>query len=85
MRDFEAIGLVELRGRSSYDCKDFQTNCELGASLRGKRADTCLNCPYKTAKETFVSQKVGVTNFDYFLAETLYSGQLPRRSTPTSR
>ena len=80
MRDFEVMGLVELRGRSSYDCKDFQTNCELGASLRGKRADVCLNCPYKMAKEAFISQKVGVTNFDYFLAETLYSGQLPKRS-----
>jgi ATP-dependent DNA helicase DinG len=80
MRDFEGLGLVELRGRSSYHCSDFQTNCDLGPRLRGNRADACVNCPYKTAKERFVSQKVGVTNFDYFLAETLYSGQLPRRS-----
>jgi len=80
MRDFANMGLVELRGRSSYNCRDFSTNCEVGASLRGKSTSVCLQCPYKAAKDTFVSQKIGVTNFDYFLSETLYSGQLPKRS-----
>jgi ATP-dependent DNA helicase DinG len=80
MRDFASMGLVELRGRSSYDCRDFSSNCEVGASLRGKSTNVCLKCPYKVAKDRFVSQKIGVTNFDYFLAETLYSGQLPKRS-----
>src|SRR5271157_1726277 len=80
MRDFASMGLVELRGRSSYDCRDFSTNCEVGASLRGKSATLCLQCPYKAAKDRFVSCKTGVTNFDYFLSEMLYSGQLPKRS-----
>jgi ATP-dependent DNA helicase DinG len=80
MRDFTDCGLVELRGRASYRCKDFNTDCEVGASMRGKDVTTCLGCPYKAAKDDFVSSKMGVTNFDYFLAETLYSGQLPRRS-----
>src|SRR5260370_39600158 len=80
MRDFASMGLVELRGRSSYDCQDFSTNCEVGASFRGKSTTVCLQCPYKVAKDRFVSQKIGVTNFDYFLSETLYSGQLPKRS-----
>jgi ATP-dependent DNA helicase DinG len=80
MRDFATMGLVELRGRASYDCHDFRTNCEVGAGLRGKNTSACLQCPYKAAKDRFVSQKIGVTNFDYFLAETLYSGQLPKRS-----
>jgi ATP-dependent DNA helicase DinG len=80
MRDFAIMGLVELRGRASYDCQDFKTNCEVGAGLRGKSTNACFKCPYKAAKDRFVSQKIGVTNFDYFLAETLYSGQLPKRS-----
>jgi ATP-dependent DNA helicase DinG len=80
IRDFEHLGLVELRGRASYSCNDFGTNCEAGASLRGRDSSLCLRCPYKAAKDEFVSRKMGVTNFDYFLAETLYSGQLPKRS-----
>ena len=80
MRDFESAGLVELRGRASYRCHEFGTDCEIGSGLRGKNPDACAGCPYKIAKDRFVSQKLGVTNFDYFLAETLYSGQLPRRS-----
>jgi ATP-dependent DNA helicase DinG len=80
MRDFVNDGLVELRGRASYRCDDFETDCDVGGTLRGKDATACLRCPYKIAKDEFVSQKIGVTNFDYLLAETLYSGQLPRRS-----
>lgn len=80
MRDFGQLGLVELRGRSSYSCRDFGTDCEVGASLRGGDSSLCLRCPYRSAKDEFVSRKMGVTNFDYFLTETLYSGQLPKRS-----
>src|ERR1700682_2083697 len=47
MRDFASMGLVELRGRSSYECRDFSTNCEVGATLRGKSTIVCLECPYK--------------------------------------
>jgi ATP-dependent DNA helicase DinG len=80
IRDFENLGLVELRGRASYFCDDFGTDCEIGANLRGRDSSSCLKCPYRGAKDEFVSRKMGVTNFDYFLAETLYSGQLPKRS-----
>lgn len=80
MRDFESVGLVELRGRASYACHEFGTDCETGSSLRGKDFAVCAGCPYKLAKDVFVSQTMGVTNFDYLLAETLYSGQLPKRS-----
>jgi len=80
MRDFEGVGLVELRGRASYHCHEFGTDCETGTRMRGKNPNACAGCAYKIAKDRFVAQKVGVTNFDYFLAETLYSGQLPRRS-----
>lgn len=80
MRDFEKDGLVELRGRASYDCEEFQTNCEIGVNLRRKDSASCSRCPYRIAKGDFLAQKLGVTNFDYFLAEALYSGQLLRRS-----
>lgn len=80
MRDFEHLGLAELRGRASYSCNDFGTDCAMGANLRGRDTSLCLKCPYRSAKDEFVSRRMGVTNFDYFLAETLYSGQLPKRS-----
>jgi ATP-dependent DNA helicase DinG len=80
MRDFAADGLVELRGRASYRCEDFESNCDIGARLRRKNLSACEHCPYRLAKDEFTAQSVGVTNFDYFLAETLYARQLPRRS-----
>src|SRR5712692_9169451 len=59
VRDFGNGGLVELRGRASYRCDDFQTDCEVGGSLRRKDATACLRCPYKIAKDEFVSQEMG--------------------------
>jgi ATP-dependent DNA helicase DinG len=80
MRDFSRQGLVELLGRANYHCQEFATDCEVGGAIRSKTETVCIGCPYKIRKDEFVSEKMGVTNFDYFLSETLYSGQLPKRS-----
>ena len=39
-----------------------------------KACDT--SCPYKQAKRDFLECRVGVTNFAYFFAETMYAGKL---------
>jgi ATP-dependent DNA helicase DinG len=39
-----------------------------------------FNCTYKKAKEKFIKEPYGVTNFAYFLTETRYSGKIPRTS-----
>lgn len=41
---------------------------------------TCTeNCPYSKSKADFISAALGVTNFSYFLAETMYAGKLEPR------
>jgi ATP-dependent DNA helicase DinG len=80
VQDFAQIGLQELRGRNSYQCADFGTNCERGSALRGKDRDACQACPYRIAKDEFISGSLGVTNFSYYLSEMQYAGQLGRRS-----
>ena len=45
---------------------------------------TCNNmCPYSKEKAFFIASSLGVTNFSYFLAETMYAGKLEpdRKST----
>jgi Rad3-related DNA helicase len=80
MRDFEINGLVELKGRANYPCDTFDTDCEAGALLCGGDADMCPSCPYKTAKAIFMERLVGTENFDYYLNESIYAGQLPNRT-----
>ncbi len=80
LADFAHIGLRELRGRNSYQCADFETNCERGSVLRGDDKDVCRTCPYRQAKDEFIASSFGVTNFSYYLNEMQYAGQLGRRS-----
>ena len=40
---------------------------------------TCPGCPYRTAKDRFIGAPLGVTNYSYFLSETVYAGQLEPR------
>jgi ATP-dependent DNA helicase DinG len=77
---FSQIGIRELRGRNSYPCSDFSTDCERGAILRGNDTEVCQNCPYRLAKREFISSALGVTNFSYYLSEMGHAGTLGRRS-----
>jgi ATP-dependent DNA helicase DinG len=78
--DFAKIGLRELRGRNSYQCAEFGTDCERGGALRGANKDACQRCPYRLAKQDFISSALGVTNFSYYISEMGSAGELGRRS-----
>lgn len=39
-----------------------------------------FKCVYKQAKEKYINDPHGVTNFSYFLTETRYSGKLPKKT-----
>jgi Rad3-related DNA helicase len=87
MRDFEPMGLVELKGRANYPCGKWtqvtgeQVDCETGAMLNESGMDDrCDWCPYRAAKERFVSAPFGTTNFAYYLSETNHAHQLPDRN-----
>lgn len=77
---FSQVGIRELRGRNSYPCSDFSTDCERGAILRGNNTEVCQDCPYRLAKREFISSALGVTNFSYYLSEMGHAGTLGRRS-----
>ena len=78
-RDFGNDGLVELRGRAVIAAKISERIVKLGQGyVETMLAHVCV--VHTGSQDEFVGQRVGVTNFDYLLAETLYSGQLPRRS-----
>ena len=82
--DFAKNGLLELKGRANYYCATHDTDCGAAAALQGDDPDeNCSKrgvCPYAYAKQEFMSHPVGVTNFSYYLTETMYAGRLPQRS-----
>lgn len=85
MRDFQKDGLLELKGRGNYTCAKHSTDCGSAAILEKNEEpdETCARqgvCPYGRAKSEFMANPVGVTNFSYFLTETMYAGKLKPRN-----
>lgn len=88
MKDFEPMGLVELKGRNNYQCDKWtqitgeKIDCETGAMLNESSGmdDRCEYCPYRAAKQRFIAAELGTTNFAYHLNETNHSHQLPDRT-----
>jgi len=76
----------DLRSSSNFKCtKGPGENC--GQTQRynaftkreAKGSNTCEGCPYRAAKDAFMKAPVGVTNYSYFLSETVYAGSLEPR------
>lgn len=82
-----------LKSANNYQCTfhNDDTKCsetrrlltQLGKSMA---KTTCYKhcrggqCPYMSDKEEFLTWPIGITNFSYFLAETMYAKQLKKRS-----
>lgn len=92
MKDFASQGLLELKGRSNYSCARHETDCASAAVFQRNAADetpedgeeaSCAKagrCPYDSAKKVFMGSPIGVTNFSYYLTETMYAGHLKPRN-----
>jgi Rad3-related DNA helicase len=63
-------------------CRESRTLLNrLGKTIVGTEFfKTChTKCPYKLDKESFIESTLGITNFSYFLAETMYAKKLKPR------
>ena len=80
-----------LRSANNYQCRFYndQTCAEsrrllkqLGKQLEGTEFHKCCrgSCQYVLDKAEFIEHPIGITNFSYFLAETMYAKQLEPRS-----
>ena len=77
--EFGEIGLADLRGASNYRCGEHESNCELGGILNKLAGTVCEDCPYRAAKSFFQGSPKGVTNFAYYLTDSMFHKQLPKR------
>lgn len=82
--------LRSIKSSSNYTCQFYKDqNCgesrrvlsKMAKQLAGTEFWKCCHqqCPYKLAKEAFIESPISVTNFSYFLAETVYARKLEPR------
>lgn len=82
--------LCSIKSSSNFTCNFYKDqNCgesrrilsKLGKQLVGTDFWKCCQqqCPYKLAKQDFIESPISITNFSYFLAETIYAKTLKPR------
>lgn len=82
--------LRSIKSSSNYQCLHYRDqNCgesrrilsKLGKQLVGTDFWKCCRqqCPYGIDKQAFIDSPISITNFSYFLAETMYAGKLEPR------
>ena len=82
--------LRSIKSSSNYQCLHYKDqNCgesrrvlsKLAKQLVGTDFWKCCKqqCPYGIDKQAFIESPVSITNFSYFLAETMYAGKLEPR------
>lgn len=83
--------LCSIKSSSNYTCLHYSDqSCgesrrllsKLSKQLAGTEfANCCRNrCPYAADKQSFIDSSISITNFSYFLSETLYAGKLEPRA-----
>ncbi len=84
VRDFSK-NVSDLRSSANFDCANGpgencgQTMRYIRHTKKGEGPNSCDGCPYKKAKDRFMAAPVSVTNYSYFLSETVYAGELKPR------
>ena len=85
LRDYKSA--CDIRSSSNFSCHSGPGET-CGQTIRyniysnKKEKDqqkTCPNCPYRNAKDNFISAPLGITNYSYFMSETVYAGEIEPR------
>lgn len=77
MRDFESIGLVDVRGRNSYPCiaERDDTTCDHGPCIAGLQCPMKNGgCEYYDAIHRAQRSDLVVTNYAYWMSQNRYGG-----------
>lgn len=80
--------MCSIESSTNYDCSFYKnsTCSESLQLLKGEKKgspfwNNCImHCRYRGAKSRFLSSQESITNFSYFLSETMYGGQINPRS-----
>lgn len=66
--------IANFKGKSNYQCSQYNCSCENGKEFNKLNKTFCESCPYDSAKDSFVSNKVSLTNFHLYLTYAMFEG-----------
>jgi hypothetical protein len=71
---FESIN--DLKGKDNYECESYSCSCAQGSEFSRLNKTICESCPYTSARESFISGGVSLTNFYLYILYALYNPKL---------
>lgn len=72
--EYESIS--DLKGKDNYECEQYSCSCAQGAEFNRLNKTSCESCPYTSAKESFISGNISLTNFYLYILYAIYNPKL---------
>ena len=71
---FDSIN--DLKGKENYECETYACSCAQGGEFCRLNKTQCEHCPYTSARESFISGGISLTNFYLFVLYAIYNPKL---------
>lgn len=68
--------ISDLKGKENYECEQYSCSCAQGAEFNRLNKTSCETCPYNSAKESFISSNISLTNFYLYILYAIYNPKL---------
>jgi ATP-dependent DNA helicase DinG len=71
---YESIS--DLKGKENYECESYSCSCSQGAEFNRLNKTSCESCPYSSARESFITGGISLTNFYLYILYAIYNPKL---------
>lgn len=68
--------ISDLKGKENYECETYSCSCSQGAEFNRLNKTQCESCPYNSARESFISGNISLTNFYLYILYAIYNPKL---------
>jgi Rad3-related DNA helicase len=72
----EYDSISDLKGKENYECEQYSCSCAQGGEFNRLNKTSCDSCPYTSAKESFISGNMSLTNFYLYILYAIYNPKL---------
>jgi Rad3-related DNA helicase len=72
----EYDSISDLKGKENYECEQYSCSCAQGGEFNRLNKTSCESCPYTSAKESFISGNMSLTNFYLYILYAIYNPKL---------
>lgn len=66
----------DLKGKENYECESYSCSCSQGAEFNRLNKTSCESCPYSSARESFITGGISLTNFYLYILYAIYNPKL---------